>query len=260
MQFEEKYGKKRKFSELRHMQYAEQEEEDGNAFNLPIPRVEYLAELRRDPRRQYHKVFTHFNEKELHALAELLKKYILRPRQRTPWKFRRCGSVQFHRRSRPPKYDHVHRLYLTLHWLVNGYAFKQMEFYYGWSKSVIQEDIRHVLCAINDGLNDVIVWPDSQKREQLASSHTGLFRGCVGIIDGTEHFVQRPKSLYKEHRFFSGKKKRHTMSMMAVIDRYGYFTYVTAGHPGRMNDREIWNASPLYLNAGALQSDWSVSI
>lgn len=93
-------------------------------------------------------------------------------------------------------------------------------------------------------------WPDAAERKELSSVFDGVFAGCVGLMDVTEHKVQRPVQHAREHELYSAKHAQHSVKTLAVTDRFGYFRYVQTGLPGRMSDRECFTNSNLYLERG----------
>ena len=104
----------------------------------PLPRIDVLTKLLRDPNRNYIKVFTSLYLWEFLALADHLRPLIERNRITKHRKNAAAGRV------RRCKHDYLHRLYFTLQWLSDGREYKKMEFESGWSKSAIQEDIQWV--------------------------------------------------------------------------------------------------------------------
>ena len=74
------------------------------------------------------------------------------------------------------KYDHYHRLYFVLYWLVTGAEFRQIEAFYGWSKSAVQLEMAHMLRAIIHGVDQFLQLPSIEERERMGSRYTGLFQ------------------------------------------------------------------------------------
>ena len=60
----------------------------------------------------------------------------------------------------------------------------------------------------------------------------------VGIIDGTEVFIQRPSNLEAQKPSFSDNKSHTTVKYLVAIDTFtGVFTFVSPGFPGNCSDR-----------------------
>ena len=152
-----------------------------------------LASIMRDPNRNYCKVFTSMEGWEFFRLAEHLKPHIEVSRSD------RRKSV-----GNRIKYDFYHRLYFVLHWLVTGLEYKQIEAFYGWSKSAVQLELVHMLQAIIHGLDSFLKWPDAAERAIMASQYTGLFKDCVGIMDAAEHPIRKAKNKDYEISTYSG--------------------------------------------------------
>jgi len=59
------------------------------------------------------------------------------------------------------------------------------------------------------------------------------------FIDGTERRVERPKSLKKRNKLYSGKKKATTRKTVVVNDREKRILVMTKTHSGRRHDKKI---------------------
>lgn len=193
-----------------------------------------LIELIKDPSRQYFQIFTSFCVWEFVFLADYLKSYINTSRNNSQ-----------HKSSCNIKRDHYHRLYYTLFWLCTNAEYRQMEFYFGWSKHVLQLDIIHVLLAIINGLDNFIVWPNAQERLTLSTVNTGILKGCVGIVDACEFPIDKSKNKEIERITYSGKARTNTKKLMGVIDMWGYFRFIVTDTNGSVNDREQFIGSLL---------------
>lgn len=58
----------------------------------------------------------------------------------------------------------------------------------------------------------------------------------LAILDATEQPVQRPKDPERQRRFYSGKKKRHTIKTGLVVNEEGLIRAVTPPTPGSVHD------------------------
>jgi len=140
-----------------------------------------LDDVVQDRNRNYSQKFTSLLDWELIILADYLRPYIETARGDPG---RPMGSKM--------KKNYRERLFYTLFWLKTHADFKQMEFFFGWSESSLQEDIPHVLLAICRGLENFLQWPGAVERAALAREFRGIFTGCVGVIDATEIEIQKP--------------------------------------------------------------------
>jgi DDE superfamily endonuclease len=201
-----------------------------------------------DPNRNYCKKLTHMYSWEILDLAELLKDAIEKPRQ-TRWRHRPRNPNQ-RGKGRPPKYNYINRLLFVLEWLSCGESGDKAEFEKVYSKTSIVEDKKHILKAINEVLHDQIRWPNAEERRLLYADYTGIFRNVVGIMDCTEHYIEKSKDPVFERDTYSGKAGTNTMKTLAVINKHGEFIYVVPLLRGRTNDRENFTTSDLYMNCG----------
>lgn len=70
------------------------------------------------------------------------------------------------------------------------------------------------------------------------------------IIDCTEHPIERPKK--NQARYYSGKKKRHTLKTEIQITDEGEIVHVSNPHPGREHDMSVRKQGPpLHPNTNA---------
>jgi hypothetical protein len=146
------------------------------------------------------------------------------------------------------KFNHYNRLYFTLYWLASGIEYRQMEFFFGWSKSQFEIELRHILKCIVKGLDPWLQWPTAEERQSMANTYDGIFKDCVGIADATEQPVRKSKNKSVERATYSGKQGCNTYKSFAIIDRSGRFRYVVAGDYGGMNDRDQFTSTELYRN------------
>ena len=129
-----------------------------------------------DPNRNYMQKIWHLYSWQFFALADKLKPLIERPRLRS-------DGTQPIKLGPNCKHDFYHRLFFTLQWLNTGNYYRTTESLVGWGKSSLQEDNKHVLIAIMEGLEDQVVWPNVARRVELASVNDNVFRGMIGIFD-----------------------------------------------------------------------------
>ena len=130
-----------------------------------------LWDLVNDENRNYMKIFTSLYYWEFYQLAMYLRPFI---------ETARIGHGSM---GSCIKKDYLHRFYYVLFWLDTRTELRQMEFYFGWSKSQIQLELRHLLLAIIKGLDSYISWPNMEERKHLASMNNGILKDCIGIIE-----------------------------------------------------------------------------
>lgn len=196
-----------------------------------------INDILKDPGRGYCKIFTSLEGWEFFLLADRLQTLIEASRTNS---LNSSGTRM--------KFDHYNRLYFTLFWLATGSEYRQMEFYFGWSKSSWDKEIQHILSAIIKGLDCFLQWPNAAERFEMENRFTGIFKGCIGIVDAWETPIMKPKMRSLESVTYSGKQRTNTLKTFAVMDRTGYFRFLHAGTPGAINDRDQFTSTVLYLN------------
>ncbi len=226
----------------------------GNSHpQYPLVLRDIIGDVFTDHGRDYCRVLTHFYDWEFFALTDYLAPYLRLPRNTTDEMIREVGIQNIP--IKPCKPNLHQRLFYSLQWLVTGKPFRVAQFDTGWAKTSLNDDLRHVLKSVIRGLNHFVQWPDEEKRHRIANETNGIMKGCIGIMDCSEHIVQRPVDKFREQNRYSGKAKAHTLKTMAVIDNLGYFTYVVTGIEGTVSDREILTQSPLYMDRGEYFSE-----
>jgi hypothetical protein len=61
------------------------------------------------------------------------------------------------------------------------------------------------------------------------------------MVDGTERPIQRAKDREQQRENYSGKKKRHTRTHLAVVTRDRRVAVISKAYPGKTNDKGMWN-------------------
>lgn len=201
-----------------------------------------------DDSREYCKVLTSLSLEEFEALASLLKDSI--ESSQTEWTENNLQEVHQTKRKRSCKLNYKQRLFLTLYWLHSGMPYRELEYFSGWSKSSIERDIKHVLDCILYVLDKAVSWPSRHTRNVLSNATKGIFKGCIGIVDCTEHEIAKPKNNELQRQTYSGKSKANVLKTITVIDRSGKIIWIETGYYGKMNDLQVFKSTNLYLKSG----------
>ena len=82
-------------------------------------------------------------------------------------------------------------------------------------------------------LRGLIKW----SKTTIEPTDTPYLLNTVGIIDGTEIFIQRPSNLATQKSFYSDYKSHTTVKYLVAIDPFtGVFTFVSPGFSGNSSD------------------------
>ena len=65
------------------------------------------------------------------------------------------------------------------------------------------------------------------------------------FFDATEQPIQRPRKKGQQQRYYSGKKKRHTIKHQVVTDHKGRIKAVSVAYPGRVHDKKVYDQEPV---------------
>ena len=119
-------------------------------------------------------------------------------------------------------------------------------------RSTIFRTIDHVSRCINEALDDIISWPNSEERERLHGMMS-VCRTAVAVLDGTHCPIQAPCHL--SNTYFSGYKHKHTQNYLVCVNYLGMIVLVEGPYPGRDNDRKVYTSSNLYQNRADYLND-----
>jgi len=66
------------------------------------------------------------------------------------------------------------------------------------------------------------------------------------IFDATEQEVFRPGGKGRQKKYYSGKKKRHTVKHQIVVDKKGRILAVSKSFAGKMHDKALYDKTKVY--------------
>jgi hypothetical protein len=140
--------------------------------------------------------------------------------------------------------DHI---LLTVVWLRVYPTYPVLGYLFGVSEYVAQRALGRVLPLLEAAGLDTMRLPDPGRGHRRTLDD--LLReipDLVVLIDTYEQPVQRPKQRDEADRYYSGKKKRHTMkTQVAVDERDGRIVDVPPSVPGPMADITVLRRSGL---------------
>lgn len=118
-----------------------------------------------------------------------------------------------------------------------------LEFLFGLDHTNIGRTIR----AITPVLNRLF-----QVSEHRADPGEDLDEERLGALffDATEQPIQRPSGKGEQKRFYSGKKKRHTIKHQVVVNRRGKILSVSPAHPGTVHDKKVYDRARVHSPPG----------
>ncbi len=134
---------------------------------------------------------------------------------------------------------------LTLFWLRHYPTQEVLGFLFGVSDSTAKRAIDRCLPLLEAAGRDTMRMPDPGRgRRKNLSTLLKDTPDVAVLIDTFEQPVQRPKK--RQKRYYSGKKKRHTLkSQVAVDEETGAIVDVAASVPGPTADLKLLKTSKL---------------
>ena len=89
-------------------------------------------------------------------------------------------------------------------------------------------------------LKPLIKWPQQEKLQKtMPMDFRSNFKKCVVIIDCSEVFRERPKSLKARAQTYSNYKHHNTVKFLIGIAPQVVYTFVSKGCGGRVSDKHI---------------------
>lgn len=186
----------------------------------------------------------------LQAFVNLLPTFaeveaVLQEQQRTTPRQRKPGG------GRKPRLPTVADRLLFILFYFKIYPIQEVQaFFFGMSQTQACEWVHRLTPVLNQTLG-----VEQQLPERNPDRMVHVLRKCPGlefIIDGTERPMQRPQERVRRKLFYSGKKKRHTLKNIVVVDRRSRKIKVLGRtHPGRTHDKKAADTDDLRFPKGS---------
>src|SRR3990172_263591 len=143
--------------------------------------------------------------------------------------------------------DERDQLLLTVVWLRQYPTHAVLGYLFGVHPPTVGRYLEHWLPLLEQAGRDTMRMPDPGRKRRR--SLDGLLAGTpelAVVIDSFEQKIQRPKDQARRDRYYSGKKKTHTLkSQVAVDEDRGTIVDVSASVPGPVADLKLLEQSKL---------------
>ena len=141
------------------------------------------------------------------------------------------------------QHDARNRLLMALIWLRVYPTYDVLGFIFALDKSNISRNLNGVLAVLREQVGDEIEWPDRARRKQKMEQFMQEFPEVAAIVDATEQPTQRPQDAEEQQRYYSGKKKRHTLKTQVVVGPDGEIMGYSDTVPGATHDKKLYDES-----------------
>ena len=134
------------------------------------------------------------------------------------------------------------KLLLVLMRLRQNLTQEDLAFRFDVEQSTVSRVINQWIPLLAHHLRGLIKWP----KTTIGPTDTPYnhMPNTVGIIDGTEIFIQRPSNLATQKSSYSDYKSHTTVKYLVAIDPFtGVFTFVSPGFSGNSSDRFVVESS-----------------
>jgi hypothetical protein len=123
-----------------------------------------------------------------------------------------------------------------------------MEYLFGLDQSNVCRDIQKIESLIRDCLPIPQKLYNITKRLKTKEEVEKYFPGFMAFTDCTEQPIPRPKDRKRKRKFYSGKKKKHTVKNLYTANQKGLIVYKTKHKQrGRKHDYRIYKKNHPYL-------------
>jgi hypothetical protein len=136
----------------------------------------------------------------------------------------------------------VHKVLMTLLYLRHNVSHEVVGACFGFSADSSENAFHEVVPLLRD-LFPKEKWEAEKRWRKTEPSWTPDAVERT-IIDSFETPIPRPSLNARQKRFYSGKKKRHTLKTQIVTDQQGAILDVSAGHRGPAADVKIYAQAP----------------
>ena len=116
---------------------------------------------------------------------------------------------------------------------------------FGTSQAEVSRELREVLPALRPCLPCPVVWEPAADAGAVPAETVLTVAQAAGgrvLIDATEQRVSRPGDDATQRRYYSGKKKAHTLKTQVVTDGDHHILAISTAVPGARHDKTLCDA------------------
>lgn len=115
-----------------------------------------------------------------------------------------------------------------------------MSYLFGLNESNICRNLHQMRKLLKRHLPEPARIMAAQKKISSVEELFHLYPDLKVIVDGTEQPLERPKNQDKQRRYYSGKKKRHTIKKQVTVNRDGLILSVSPAAEGKRHDYKVF--------------------
>lgn len=122
-------------------------------------------------------------------------------------------------------------------------------FLFDMSQAQANQWIHRLSRVLNQALGS-----EQQLPEREPANLESILHRCPSLefmIDGTERRINRPKDKTDRKRYYSGKRKTHTVKNLVIHDRKGKVRYLSDTYEGKKHDKAIADEEDLRFPQGS---------
>jgi hypothetical protein len=124
--------------------------------------------------------------------------------------------------------------------------------HFGIGEGTVYNCLARVVLALLRVWKDHVYWPRGHEyatnRSSISEGSNGLFKGCVGFLDGTDVVLAYKPT--ENGEAYWGRKRHYGLNLQAVCDQKKRFTYVACQYTCACADSMAFKATKLYQRPG----------
>ncbi|WP_293123861.1 transposase family protein [Moorena sp. SIO4G3] len=139
-----------------------------------------------------------------------------------------------------PKLSVEDQIVLTLIYLRQSLTFQVLGLLFQVSESTANNIFNYWLKILEDGLPPSLI-EQVRKNEENEAKLSEILTEYELIVDSAEQEIPRPKDYQEQKKFYSGKKKNHTLKNQLIVLPHGAdIVDLSAGKRGPESDINLW--------------------
>lgn len=187
---------------------------------------------------KYGTVFLAMTGLRVSELDQLLVEVLPRMAEAEEQRLSRADRQRAIGGGHPFELEAINQVLLSVIWLRQYPTYEVLGYLFGVSDTTAGRVIKRVVPLLEAAGKDAMRMPDPGKKQRRQLDE--LLRETpelAVVIDSFEQRVQRPQERDEADRYYSGKKKSHTLKSQVVVDaQTGEICEVSASVPGPTND------------------------
>lgn len=133
------------------------------------------------------------------------------------------------------------RLAVFIWYIANQSSMRQVAIKFGLSKGTVQKVVHHVAEVLSENCDQIIQWPNAERRRSISEGFGNDLPGIIGIVDGTHIEIVNPT----KDGSYVNRKGYASVQLQAICDDMLLINDIFIGMPGSAHDARVWRLSDI---------------